>query len=1162
MRQFGLLATVLVLAGCGSSEVGGYGGPGDASGQDAPGDGLVIQGRVALGTPVAGATVRALINNEDGTWQEVSSGLTNDHGIFSVVVPNDRIHRPLRLVADGAAAQYEEAADGATATLGADGRLVTDLESAAAREGTVVHVTTWTTLAGCVADAYVMGHQVGGVIGWTEAMLLARLRVRDHLAGDHELDLLATAPSDLSGGPWPYPNPSTTLGLAAAGLSRIVRFSDGPQGTSAELVGWLCRDLSDGLFDGIETAEAGPRPLNSLPGKSTTDIDSDTTRFTLAAATHAFLGSPRDGSGVTPAELAAPGEYYENISFDDGPLYPAEPPATRFDPIPPTLTFTADSPEEGAFVSAPVILTVTGTDPYGPVLISFDGTASPGPLAPDDASTPDTRSLAIDPADFEIQGARTFQFSGSDPQGNEASIERSLILDSHAPGISVIDPDQDGCAAAWPDALVLTVTDHESAVASVSSGAGGCTATVDDLWTCPVPGGGAPMTTVSAADAAGNEATIDVWLCKDKEPPTISFGPFDDVAWWGPEQTTLVVEITDPSGVGEWEATAPDGTMITPSSTQAIADGIALSFALPDDATAFDLTVRATDPIGNERIAAAALSYDDTPPLFDAGVPASALGSVSTVTFLVSLSDEQSGVAELVVTSQGIWTVTEELPGELPEGTAFYRVSGKPVVDVPPAPTLAVDLVGRDAVGNEGGHVVVVQMDLTPPVLELAWSEFQDETGCSGSLDDDGDLVYTCPGPWVELSDDACADGCPPIVKLASRLGHEGPDDVELNNLPSIGLGIEDTCPLQDPAPCTMTFSWTFFRGAEVLLTGTYEDPIAALPLGDGHLLYGGLILLGAEGMFGVPAEEADFSEASTPNRLVISATDAGGNTGVLDLDLDITILPPPVLFHWTSHADPTIQAMEDAAPSDLAAYLDTPASALNMVAGDPDVEVGQFILTNPTTLPVVLEITEVPTHELMWIQQEGYLGYMETFGACLPGACRYAEGDWDQVNPIGGSCEAPMIWSADIGPTVETAVTADVLDPDGILDWSEEGFLLPPGASVAARIGVSLAPVPALLPVEDMLVSYNGGLVPAQIHFLDVPDQWAICGDEPGSWIRYRTTPALSRVQSSTEAGTDALQIVARNPGAEAAVPTDHSAGWNLIYLNQWPVNLTLPQP
>ncbi|MFH1530749.1 MAG: hypothetical protein ABIK09_08480 [Pseudomonadota bacterium] len=1158
MRQLGLLAAAMVLAGCGSGQIGAKGS--DASGHDLPGDGLVIQGRVTLGTPVEGATVRALVNGEDGAWQEVSAGLTDDAGIFSLAIPGDRIHRPLRLVADGAAAQYVEAADGAKATLGADGLLMADLESAANREGTVVHVTAWTTLAGCAADAYTLGHQVGGVIGWPEAMLLARLRVRDHLAGDHELGLPATAPSDLSEGPWPYPNPATTLGLAATGLSMIARSGDGPEGTSAELVGWLCRDLSDGLFDGFESNIGGPRHL--VPPNGSPNIDADTTRFTLAAATHTFLLGERNLSGVTPDQLAGLGDYYDVVSMDNGPLYPPEPPPTRFDPIPPALTFTADSPEEGAFVSAPIILTVTGTDPYGPVLISFDGTASPGPLAPDDASTPDTRSLAIDPAAFEVQGARTFQFSGADPQSNEASIERSLILDSHAPGISVIDPDQDGCVAAWPDALVLTVTDHESTVASVSSGAGGCTNTVNDLWTCPVPGGAAPVTTLSAADAAGNAATIDVWLCKDKEPPTISFGPFDDVAWWGPKQTTLVVEITDPSGVGEWEATAPDGTMITPSSTQAIADGIALSFALPDDATAFDLTMRATDPNGNEQIDAVALSYDDTPPLFDAGVPASPLGSVSTVTFLVSLSDEQSGVAELVVTSQGIWAVTEELPGELPEGTALYRVSGKPVVDVPPAPTLAVDLVGRDAVGNEGGHVVVVQMDLTPPVLELAWSEFQDETGCSGSLDDDGDLVYTCPGPWVELSDDTCADGCPPIVKLASRLGYEGPDDVEPNNLPSIGLGIEDTCPLQDPAPCTMTFSWTFFRGAEVLLTGTYNDPITPLPLGDGHLLYGGLVLFSAEGMFGVPAEEADFSEASIPNRLVISATDAGGNTGVLDLDLDITILPPPVLFHWTSHADPTIQAMEDAAPSDLAATLDTLAQALDMVAGDPDVEVGQFVLTNPTTLPVVLEITDVPTHELMWIQQQGYLGTTETFGACLPGTCLYVEGDWDLVNPIGGSCEAPVIWSADIAPTVETAVTADVLDPDGILEWSEEGFLLPPGASVAARIGVSLVPIPALLPVEDMLVSYNGGLVPAQIHFLDVPDQWAICGAGPGSWIRYRTTPALSRVQSSTEAGTDALQIVARNPGAEAAVPTDHPAGWSLVYLNQWPVNLTLPQP
>ena len=614
MRSLGWVAVALALAGCGAGVTGGDQGHGDAATQDGAANELELQGRVSLGTAVAGATVRALVNEEDGSWREVADAISDDGGIFVVTVPGDRVHRPLRLVATGAAAQYTEAADGATSTLGGAGRLVVDLESATTHEGTIVHLSGWTTLAGCAAEAYAAGHQIDGVMGWTEAMLLARRRIRDHLAGAADLDLPSTAPSDLSLGPWPYPNSSTTLGLAETGLSGLVRFQEGPKGTSAALLDLLCRDLSDGLFDGLESVDGRPMALTAPPGVPA--LDPDTTRYALAAATHGFLGSPRDASGVAGAELAVPGGYYETISFDDGPLYPPTASPTGFDPLPPTLAFTADSPIEDAPVSGPFVLTVTGKDPGGTVLVRFEATDPGGLLPPDDAGAPDLRALEVDPVELGVQGPLRFLFIGVDPQGNAAEISRRLLVDTIGPATTVIAPDPGICHETWDEAVVLEVTDAGSGVATVETEDGvPCAPSKGDEWACPAPPPGAVSATYLTSDAAGNVTPATVWFCLDLEAPAVTFGAPSELGFWGPAYPTITATMTDPAGISAWEV-LDGGVPVVPLAVDAAdPQTLILTLALPDDADAISWSIEGTDGQGNAGATPLTLVHDAFPPV-------------------------------------------------------------------------------------------------------------------------------------------------------------------------------------------------------------------------------------------------------------------------------------------------------------------------------------------------------------------------------------------------------------------------------------------------------------------------------------------------------------------------------------------------------------------
>jgi hypothetical protein len=1136
MRHLGWLV-VLVIAGCGADPAGTVGG-GDVAGQDTARGSLEFQGRVSMGTPVAGATVRALINAEDGSWVEVSTGLTDAAGVFEVMVPGDRVHRPLRLIAEGPAAQYTEAADGATATLGASGRLMVDLESAATREGTVVQLSAWTTLAGCAADAYAKGHQVDGVIGWTEAMLLARRRVRDHLAGAQELDLAAAAPSDLSMGPWPYPNPSTTLGLAATGLSALVRFGEEP-GTSAALVGLLCRDLSDGLFDGLESVDGGPEPLTAPPGYP--HLDPDTTRYALAAATHAFLGTPRDASGLATEELAVTGGYYETISFDDGPLYPPAPAPTRFDPLPPALAFTTDSPPEDAPVGGPFTLTVTGDDPWGTVLVRFEETEPGGLLAPDAAGTPDVRALEVIPEELGIQGSLRFIFSGTDPQGNTAEISRRLLVDTVEPTATVVAPDPETCHETWTTPVVLAVTDEGSGVFAVEAEDGSpCALSKGDEWACPPPAQGAESATYLAADAAGNITAVTVWFCPDLEAPLVTFGAPAGLGFWGPDFPTITVTLSDPAGVSDW--TVKDGAdVIVPLAADAATpNSVLLTLALPDEGDALAWSVEATDGHGNQGTTALALVHDTVPPEYATTTPEIPLGSAWKVSFRVGVTDALSGVSSVTVLSDGAWTVT-------PEEAGVVHVEGIP--ELPPAGPgvmIPVELEATDLVGNVSTHGIGVLHDDAPPIITWHTTGFVDETDCTVAPGIDGPL-YSCAGAAVLLGPEACAPDCPPIRKLASRLSYQDPGDIATQNLPSLHLEIHDLLPgeMVDPGgQYPVTLSWSFTRDGAALAGG--EALLSDLL---GHDLQ---IPFSSEHLFGLPAGEATFAPDTYPDTVEIVASDAAGNPVTMEIPLDLDVLPP--LLHVT-----TVGGAADGAPPSVlaAAFL---AGEPADIAGVEDVEAVRLTLTNLSELPVAMELGDPPEHRLQYAVGSAYLRGNPAAGLCAPGACLYATGPPDPPSWDPTSCQGPMVLDWALLPEATAGLSMVLDDIDGALEWTGDDVILPGGAAVDVVLTVSLAEIPKVTPTEETPVWAGGDFEEHAVHFIvDATEEWAFCGVTLQFAAAFEVSPALRLLRSRTPLDTSALLVARKNPQGATIMADMLDVGWDRVHEATWP-HVALP--
>lgn len=671
--------------------------------------GTALSGWAQLTGPVAGAVVEVWsLDEELAPVSVVATGSTGENGAFSLdLAPGVKGWVEVRLT--GTKARY--AVGGEAESLDPDDRLATLASVTLGADTAHVAVHGWTTMAVTLARAYASKGDGGAA-----AIQLAYRRLEDHLWRPEDAAMgaqLVTLPGEAAYDP---DRPDSRLGLTHLGFAGLAARWSATSGDSVkviDVVTALSRDLDNALFDGLRHAADGSL-LPVAVGESK-PLGVDTTRRDLARAIHEMT------QGVDQAPLLAAGGIYEDLSLDDGLLYPPAPSPSAFDPEAPDLAWEPPTPAEGTIVAHDFTARVTATDPSGvtelvAALVAGD-VETPLVLAEmGGMGTARTAEVAVTVEGLD-QGQHAVRVTARDPDANTATIERAFHVDTVAPFVSfgpllpattsptitlggaAKDPEPQVGLSAGVAAVVLSVGGVETD--AVANGA---------TWSATVafPGPGSHEIRVTAEDGVGNAATVAQITLFDPNPPQLTITSPEEGQW-----------VKAPAGVA---GTAPDagvgGVAVTVTVNFTTLDATfgedgAWSVqlpALPDGS--YSALAKATDALGNQAVAVRTLLLDNTPPVI--GVAPGLDGSFTASDSVVvsgTITDAGSGPASVAMTADGQPVVTTLVAG-VP--TTFSAT-----VPVSTAGTL-VSITGHDNADNSSAPLTLtITRDLTPPVVAV-----------------------------------------------------------------------------------------------------------------------------------------------------------------------------------------------------------------------------------------------------------------------------------------------------------------------------------------------------------------------------------------------------------------------------------------------------------
>ncbi len=530
-----------------------------------------------------------------------------------------------------------------------------------------------------------------------EALTTATARIEAHLRRPGVQPVTTTVPAAGT-------DDASAAVLAWLFEAGLVALATQHETTVFDLLAKLRADLGDGRFDGLQgdqlVALASGVPLRA-----------DSTRYDLAAATHAWLVA----SAVTaPATLASADGYYVALSKDDGPLYPPTPKARRFDPIVPTLEFVAPSPAADAIVAGPADVAVKAIENGS--LPEFTLLTPKAPAVTLDPTGPTLQfALALDLPD----GQTLISVRAVDEAGNEATAKRQVLLDRHGPVISITTPTEGSRITSKGLTLSGTVTDAGTGVASLAMTINGAPLA---SWAKDVPASyslplsatsGTHSITLTAADAIGDSAhttTQTVHFTIDDAPPVVIVTAPASGLVTAAKDLTVAGVVTDDSPIAQViisGGASPAATLVPDaqgafSTVVTLAEGPAV------------LSVTAADDLGNTsppekltvRLDSTGPAVVITSPKDGAVVAAGGVIVSGTVT-------DASDVLVTIATDDG-QTLTASVDGTTFVGAlpGFGPTShGKPHT---------ITVTAKDSLGNTTVVARTVQVDAQPPKVTIS----------------------------------------------------------------------------------------------------------------------------------------------------------------------------------------------------------------------------------------------------------------------------------------------------------------------------------------------------------------------------------------------------------------------------------------------------------
>ena len=512
----------------------------DTSSGDTGEESLVtVAGTVHLAGPVVGA--RVIVSEMHGmtVGTILMETTTDDDGAFAVSVP---------LVA-GNLLQVKVDLGGAE-TMGLLGDITLPEESTLATllpieaGDTEVHlaVTPWTTMAKHLAMAY---ERDGMSV--LQATSTAYTRMADHLFRPGNSSLAETAPPDPLDLSTSSGSDAEMAALASAGL--LVLAEELQLGSPCALVEALAQDLDDGLFDGAST-----------DGDIGVALSSQTTRFDLAKAVVTFVVS-REGYPLSEDDLAAAGGLLDDLSTDDGPLYPEDEPPIPYTSEAGELAFVAPTPEEGSAHDEP--FTVRAVLKNGTaVAMGVEGQKL-------DVDTDDATYLeaTVTPQDLEDGGLQVTVYADLS-DGTRISVSRDFVIDTTGPTLEVTSHIMELQYVNEANQVMGgTVTDQGVGVEEVVISLDGVTWTPVDILDLPTWEHTVSLTEgehdvlVKATDLLGAESeTLVVPLMVDLTPPVATFvAPTPEEGACLSEPFTVAAEATDEVELLTLELVSPTG---------------------------------------------------------------------------------------------------------------------------------------------------------------------------------------------------------------------------------------------------------------------------------------------------------------------------------------------------------------------------------------------------------------------------------------------------------------------------------------------------------------------------------------------------------------------------------------------------------------------------
>ncbi len=312
-----------------------------------------------------------------------------------------------------------------------------------------------------------------------------------------------------------------------------------------------------------------------------------------------------------------------------------------------------------------------------------------------------------------VEGLNTFAVMVTDSTGHSSTLAKTLILDTLVPGVAISTPLAASVTSAQTLTVHGTVADATAVTVSVNGvpatvvpGFNGSPTTFEAQGVVVGPGPSATFEAV-AQDLGGNTGRASVSVVVDRTLPLVTISTPANGAYLPGVPATVNAEVVDASAT----TLEINGVMATRGACQPAATAqepsrqrCSYEASVPVSPGAFQIVAAARDAASNQGVAQVSVIVDATAPVLTVTAPAAGLvTSATSITVIGTVAD----------TSPATLT-TDGAPTALGAEGAFSA-------DIPAGPEglRTIQLLARDAAGNETARSISVIVDRTAPALTI-----------------------------------------------------------------------------------------------------------------------------------------------------------------------------------------------------------------------------------------------------------------------------------------------------------------------------------------------------------------------------------------------------------------------------------------------------------